>query len=161
MIKRLVVAALVLGTSAYAMRGCLSPRAPDEQIAGEFHDVCSIAHDNIESPERGVRQLGRYLARHLDDMTGQFGALVSQIATINDDTKREARALEAHERMRAPLLACQDDLIAFGNAIENDPAAKRLHDEGLDRTLHTLVLLLGGDGNRALLPAELQPLLRR
>jgi len=161
MMKRVVVAALVLGTSAYAMKGCLSPRAPDEQIAGEFHDVCTIAHDNIKSPERGVRQLGRYLVKHLDDMTGQFGALVAQIATISDDTKRETRALEAHERMRAPLLACQDDLMEFADAIENDPAAKRLHDEGLDRTLHTLILLLGGDGNRALLPAELQPLLRR
>ncbi|MEO8846245.1 MAG: hypothetical protein ABI591_20765 [Kofleriaceae bacterium] len=160
MIKRVVVAALVLGVSAYAMKGCLSPRSPDKQLAGEFHDVCTIAHDNLESPERGVRQLGRYLVKHLDDMSGQFGALVAQVAAIDDDHKREARALEAHERMRAPLLACQDDLFAFADAIENDPAAKRLHDEGLDRTLHTLMLLLGGEGTK-LLPAELQPLLRR
>jgi hypothetical protein len=161
MIKRVVVAVLALGVSAYAMKGCLSAPAPDQQLAGAFHDLCSIAHDNLESPERGVRQLGRYLVKHADDLTGQFGALVAQVASIDDDQKREARARAAHQRMRAPLLACQDDLYAFADAIDNDPAAKRLHDEGLDRTVHTLMLLLGGDASRSLLPAELQPLLRR
>lgn len=160
MIKRVVVAVLALGVSAYVMKGCLSSPAPDKQLAGEFNDLCTIAHHNITTPERGVRHMGRYMVNHLDDMTGQFGALVAQVASIDDDAKREVRALEAHERMRAPLLACQSDLMEFADAIDNNREAKRLHDEGLDRTVHTLMLLLGGEGTK-LVPAELQPLLRR
>jgi hypothetical protein len=159
MMKRVVAAVLVLG-SAYAMKGCLSRPAPDEKLARQFGDICKIARLNVDSPVRGVRSMGAYLQRNLGDMTGEFGDTLMLVESIADDAKHDERAHLAHDRIAAPLRACEDDMIRFMDAVQNDPEAKRIHDEALDRAVGTLMILIGN--NQMLLPMhELEPLLRR
>jgi len=160
MMKRVVAAVLVLGGSAYAMKGCLSRPAPDQKLASQFGDICKIAQRNVDSPVRGVRAMGSYLQRNLGDMTGELGDTLMLVESIADDAKHEERAHLAHDRIAAPLRACEADMIRFADAVQNDPEAKRIHDEAVERAVGTLMILIGN--SQALLPMqELEPLLRR
>src|SRR5688500_15350840 len=97
-----VVAAV--GIAITIKGGCASSsRAPDERLAGHFDKLmCNIARKNIKTPERGVRQLGRYLDRHARDMFGDFGDMLATIERIQDDDKHDRRAKQARARLSKP-----------------------------------------------------------
>ena len=138
-----IVAALVAGGSVMAMRGCLSKPEPDVQLASRFEDMCSIARKNVDTPEKGVRALGSYLAKHADDVLGEWGGTLATIEKIRDDDKHDARARVARDRLLKPLRACANDWARFGNAVENNPEASELVGHAAERLNRTLEILFG------------------
>lgn len=161
-----LVTVAVVGVAVTTVRGgCFrsTTKAPDERLAGNFVDLCEIARANVETPERGVKKLGRYLGKHADDMLGAFGATLSQIERIDDDEKHDARARLARERIQAPLRACERDWERFGRAVERDPAANAALQRGVDRLGRTLeIIFSSANGDRRLelrdLPHQLETL---
>jgi len=161
MLKKVIFAACVVGGGAFAMRGCLSPKAPDAKLAGQFEDLCKIAMVNIDSPVRGVKAMGAFLKRNTSDMLAELGDIVVLVESASE-ADHDRRAIEAHERIAAPLRACQEDLMDFADAVDNNPEAKQIHDRALDSAVQGLLLILGGEPNNAIVPLrELAPLLRR
>lgn len=164
--KALVVSALLAGGVVLGFRaqgGCLNSKAPDEKLAGRFEDLCEIAQDNVESPVHGVRQLGRYLGSHTEDILGEFGATIQVIERISDDEEHDDRAYKARERIQRPLLDCAGDWQRFAEAIEHDPEASALIQHGLDRLGRTFEIIFNGVDLRDLrhLPAQLAARLER
>jgi hypothetical protein len=158
--KALVVSALLAGGVVLGFRaqgGCLNSKAPDEKLAGRFEDLCEIAQTNVESPVRGVRQLGRYLGSHTEDILGEFGATLQLIEKIADDEEHDDRAYKARERIQRPLLDCARDWQRFGEAIDNDPEASSLIQHGIDRLGRTFEIIFNGVDLRDFrnLPAQL------
>ncbi len=139
-----IVPALVVGGGlvAYRMSGCLS-KDPDQQLAGRFDDMCEIAGDNIETPQRGVHKLGRYLGSHTDDLLGELGGTIQLIERIDNDDAHDARARLARQRISKPLEECAGTWMDFADAIENDPQAKASLDRGVDRLGRTLEIIFG------------------
>jgi hypothetical protein len=138
--------ALVAGCVVFGVRtagGCLSSsKAPDEQLASRLQDLCDIARGNIETPEKGVRALGRYFGKHTEDLMGEFGATMQVIENIPDDTKHDDRAYLARDRIQKPLRACQRDWDRFGQAVSRDPAASALLEHAINRINRTLEIIL-------------------
>jgi hypothetical protein len=159
-LRGVVLGAMILGAGVYELKGCLSKPAPDVALAGRFEDICSIARANIESPVHGVKKLGGYLQKHLGDITGEFGDTLAVIEGIRDDAEHDARAELARERLLHPLAACEDDMMRFAEAVENDPEAKRLHDEAIERFARTIMILVG-DGAKGVSLRDLEPLLAK
>ncbi|HUJ63407.1 MAG TPA: hypothetical protein VLX92_33140 [Kofleriaceae bacterium] len=138
----IVVVAVLGGAGVMAMRGCLSRPAPDEQLGKRFDAMCEIARANVDTPARGVRELGGYLGKHLDDVLGEWGATIATIEQIRDDDKHDARARLARKRIVEPLVRCERDWQRFDDAVGNDPEARALIQhfaERLDRTLQILI----------------------
>ena len=138
--------ALLAGGVVITMRtGCLSKApAPDERFASRLDDMCEIARKNVETPERGVRSLGRYLDKHTGDLLGEWGDTIATIERIPDDAKHDARARVARDRMRQPVLACAADWAAFNHAVENDPAARALVERVAERLQRTFEIIGSG-----------------
>jgi hypothetical protein len=150
--------AVVVGGVVMTMRssGCLSKGpAPDERFAGRLDDICEIARKNMDSPERGVRSLGRYFDKHAGDMLGEWGDTIAAIERIPDDKKHDDRARLARDRMRKPVLACANDWNAFNRAVERDPAAKALVQRFAERLQRTFEII-GSGWSFADLPSELE-----
>ena len=61
--RGVVLGALLVGGSIFAMKGCLSKKAPDRRVGESFDKVCAIAKKNVDTPERGVRISGRRVRR--------------------------------------------------------------------------------------------------
>lgn len=137
-----VVGALIAGGAVMAMRGCLSKPAPDVRLAGRFDDLCEIARDNVQTPEKGVRSLGKYLVKHTDDIFGEWGGTIVEIEKIKDDDKHDDRARVARDRLRAPLRACEDDWMRFAEAVDGDPAASELVANAAERLNRTFEIIL-------------------
>jgi hypothetical protein len=156
--RDLIIGALVVVGVVFAMKGCLSSdKAPDERLAGRFEALCDIARANVETPEKGVRKLGRYLGKHTGDLLGEFGDTLAAIETIADDGKHDQRALQARRRIGKPLRACEMDWVRFGDAVDRDPAASALVERFSIRLNRTLEILFG-EGRRfdfATLPRDL------
>jgi len=136
-------AALVGGGVVFMVRsGCLSKGpAPDERFASRLDDMCEIARKNVDSPERGVTLLGRYLDKHTGDMLGEWGDTIATIERIPDDKKHDDRARLARDRMRRPVIACANDWSAFGRAVEANPAAKAKVDRFAERLQRTFEII--------------------
>jgi hypothetical protein len=151
---------LAAGVGVLAMRGCLSKPPPDERLAGRFEDLCDIARKNVDTPEKGVRQLGRYLGKHVDDMFGEWGGTFAEIEKIKDDDKHDKRARVARDRLRAPLRACEDDWRRFDQAVEADPAAMELIAEFSERLNRTIEIIFSSHAQFHFrdLPSELEQL---
>ncbi|MBA3820338.1 MAG: hypothetical protein H0X17_15710 [Deltaproteobacteria bacterium] len=157
-LKGWLVTALVVGGVGFGIRGgCVNEASPDEELADHFEELCVIARDHIDAPEQGVRQLGRYLGKHADDMLGDFGATLATIERIDDDRRHDDRARVARDRMRKPLLACERDWMRFGEAVEANPKASALVDRFARRINRTLEIIFSGKGGGTLttLPAQL------
>jgi len=137
-----IAGSVVLGFRASG--GCLNSKAPDEQLAGHFEDLCEIARKNVDSPERGVRQLGRYLGSHTEDILAAFGATFQVIETIPDDSKHDERARIARDRIQRPLRACEQDWQRFGEAIEASPEASELVQHAMDRLGRSFEIIFNG-----------------
>jgi hypothetical protein len=137
-----IPALLVGGVAAYQLSGS-ADRDPDQQLARRFVDLCEIAGDNIETPEEGVRKLGRYLGRHTDDMLGELGGTIQLIEWIDDDDAHDARAQLARDRIGEPLRACEQTWMEFFEAVDNDPAADALLERGVERLGRTLEIIFG------------------
>ena len=149
--------ALVAGGVVMTMRGgCLAKsEAPDERFAGRLDDMCEIARKHLDTPEIGVRALGRYLDKHTGDMLGEWGDTLAAIERIPDDAKHDARARLARDRMRKPVLACAADWQAFNRAVERDPKARALVERFAERLQRTFEIIGSGTAF-ADLPAELE-----
>lgn len=126
--------------------GCLNntTKAPDERLAARLDDMCEIARANIDTPVRGVRKLGGYLAKHTGDLLGDWGATLAAIERIPDDAKHDARARLARDRLRKPLRACERDWMRFGNAVENNPEASALVERFSIRLNRTFEIIFSG-----------------
>ena len=154
--------ALLAGGVVITMRsGCLSKGpAPDERFASRLDDMCEIARKNVETPELGVRSLGRYLDKHTGDLLGEWGDTIAAIERIPDDAKHDARARVARDRMRKPMLACAADWAAFNHAVDNDPAARALVERFAARLQRTFEII-GSGGSNMLDPLDLPSALDR
>lgn len=142
--KKLLVGAIVVGVGVLAMKGCLSKASPDDQVGKQFQKICDIAKANVDSPERGVRQLGRYFGDHLGDLTGAYGDTIAMIESIPDDAKHDARAREARKAMFAPVHACQRDLLAFAQAVSEDEKSNELIQHAAERLSRTFEIIFNG-----------------
>jgi hypothetical protein len=141
--RGVVLGALLVGGSIFAMKGCLSKQAPDRKVGETFDKVCAIAKKNVDTPERGVRELGRYFSAHLGDLTGAMGDTVAMIESIRDDERHDKRAREAREAMFAPLRACQTDLLEFAQAVSEDEQATALMNRAGERLGRTIDIIFG------------------
>jgi hypothetical protein len=151
-----IVAALVAaGITVTARGGCLSSKDPDEELASRFDKMCDIARDNVDTPEAGVRKLGRYLGSHLDDIFGELGGTLAAIETTADDAKHDDRARLARSRLGAPWRACERDWRRFADAVERDPDAAELVDRAAERLSRTFEIIFSGADLREL-PARVQ-----
>jgi hypothetical protein len=158
--------ALVAGGVAYSLKsGCLtSERAADARLAGHFEKMmCGIARDNIKTPEKGVRELGRYLDKHARDMFGDFGDMLATIERIPDDAKHDKRAEQARNRLARPVMKCGRDWNRFGEAISEDPKAIELVERFNERLGRTFEIIFGSgtDFDLRRLPQQLEGLLPR
>ena len=142
--KTWVVGAVVAGGAVLAMRGCLSKPPADVQLAGRFEDLCDIARDNVKTPEKGVRAIGKYMLKHTDDMFGEWGGTLVEIEKIKDDDKHDDRARAARDHLVAPLRACEEDWLRFAEAVDGDPAAAELVTNAAERLNRTLEIIIGG-----------------
>ena len=129
------------GVVFYARGGCINSTAPDEELADHFEELCEIAGDNIDTPEKGVKKLGRYMARHLDDILGDFGATIITIEKIKDDEKHDERAELARDRMQQPWIDCSRKWERFWTAVDEDPEASELVTNAMDRFQRTLDII--------------------
>lgn len=157
------VSALVAGGVVFSIKtmgGCLNKPAPDQQLAGRLDDLCEIARDGASDPQGGVRDLGRYMAKHAGDLLGSFGDTIALIERVPDDEAHDERARLARDRIHQPLRACEDDWVRFGEAIEADPAASAMMEKAMVRLNRTIEILFG---NRRVtlrdLPRQLEQLL--
>jgi hypothetical protein len=137
--------AVASGVAVLAMRGCLSKKpAPDERLADRLEALCSIARANIDSPERGVRELGSYLDDHLGHVMGELGETIAAIERIPDDREHDDRARLARDRLSRRGDPCEADWERFANAVANDPAASKLVDRAVARFSRTIDIIFKG-----------------
>jgi hypothetical protein len=139
--------ALVAGGIAVGIKsgGCWqSSRPPDARLAAHFDKLmCGIARANIKTPEKGVRELGRYLDRNARDMFGDFGDMLATIERIPDDAKHDRRAEKARKRLLEPIVACGRDWNRFGDAVADDPKAVELLERFNERLGRTFEIIFG------------------
>lgn len=136
----------IAGIALFTIKGgCLgsASKAPDEKLAGRLDELCQIARANISSPERGVRKLGGYMAKHTGDLLGDWGNTLAAIEKITDDDKHDARARVARDRIRKPLIACARDWSRFAEAVEASPEATELLAEFNERLNRTFEIIFG------------------
>lgn len=140
----LVVAALGVGVIAVG-KSCTVKigKDPDEKLASRFDDLCDIARHNVKTPVAGVNEMGDYFAGHLGDVTGDWGSTIALIEQVPDDRAHDERARLARDRMREPVVACQETFERFGRAVDNDPEAARIVDRAMKRLERTLNILSG------------------
>lgn len=141
-----ILGVLVAAGVGFSIRGgCLnSEPTPDERLASHFDKMmCGIARDNIKTPERGVRELGRYLDKHVGDMFGSFGEMFATIERISDDAKHDKRAVQARDRLRNAALKCARDWSRFGDAVSEDPKAVELLERFNERLGRTIEIIFG------------------
>jgi hypothetical protein len=156
-----MIGVVVAGGSVMGMRGCLSKAPPDARLGSRFDDLCEIARDNVKTPEKGVRQLGGYLAKHLDDLFGEWGGTIATIEKIKDDDDHDARAREARERLLPPLKTCERDWARFAEAVEGDEKASELVQTASERFNRTIEIIFGPDDGAAHTRFELRGLPER
>ena len=158
-LKGWLVGAVIAGGVVYGtrMRGCASRPDPDEKLAAHITQMCSIARDNVESPERGVRELGAFYARHVGDMLEELGDSIAAIERISDDKKHDARARVMRDRLSEAANECEPDWTHFWQAVEDDPEASALMEHFAIRFNRTLEILLGEDHEGRLLHLPLVP----
>jgi hypothetical protein len=139
-------AVVAAGVVVTIQGGCLNntTKAPDERLAARFDDLCEIARANVDTPVRGVRKLGGYMAKHTGDLLGDWGATLAAIERIPDDAKHDARARVARDRLRKPLRACERDWTRFGNAVEANPEASALVERFSIRLNRTIEIIFSG-----------------
>lgn len=139
-----VVAVAVLGFILLRAVACTEvARAPDDKLAGHLDAMCTIARLGIDSPDDGVRNLFAYFGENSPAMLHTFGQLLVEIERIDDDARHDARARQAHQRLRARLVACNQTWQRFGEAIERDEKASRRLERGLDRFGRTIEIIFG------------------
>ena len=141
-LKGWLFTALLAGGVVYGIRGgCVNSTAPDEELADHFEELCEIASDNIDTPKKGVKKLGRYMARHLDDILGDFGATIVTIEKVSDDRKHDERARLARDRMQTPWIECREEWQQFWMAVDEDPEAAELANRAIDRLGRTFEII--------------------
>jgi hypothetical protein len=144
-----LLTAVAAGSVVYGVRGgCVNSTAPDEELADHFTELCEIAKDNVEAPKKGVKKLGGYLARHLDDIFSDFGSTIVTIEKIRDDKKHDDRARLARDRMQKPWIACQRDWERFWTAVDQDPEASEMANHAAERLGRTFEIIFSSTNVR-------------
>lgn len=144
-----MLAAVAMGGAVYGLRGgCANSTAPDEQLADHFTELCGIAKANVDTPKKGVKRLGGYLGRHLDDILGDFGSTIVTIEKIRDDKKHDERARLARDRMQQPWITCQRDWERFWVAVDQDPDASELANNAAERLGRTFEIIFSSKNFR-------------
>lgn len=164
--KSWLVGVVAVAGIGYGIKGgCLNAntKAPDEKLADRLDELCVIARENVASPERGVRRLGAYMAKHTGDLMADWGNTLAVIEKISDDDKHDARARVARDRIRKPVILCARDWARFHEAVEASPEATTLVVEFNVRLNRTMEIIFGQDTKVDLLglPAQLIQLGKR
>ncbi len=152
--KGWLVGAVAVAGIGYGIKGgCLNQnaKAPDEKLAARLDDLCVIARENVTSPERGVRKLGHYMVKHTGDLMADWGNTFAVIEKITDDTKHDARARLARDRIRKPVILCARDWARFHEAVEASPEATALIVDFNVRFNRTIEIIFGQDAKVDLL----------
>jgi hypothetical protein len=136
-----VAGVVLVGGVMFAMRGCLSKPAPDEKLAGRLEKMCTIARQNVHTPERGVLALGDYLGDHAGDVVGEFADTIATIEKIRDDKRHDDRARLARDRLVEPVRGCEEDWFHFWDAVMEDPEANALMERFFQRLSRTLDII--------------------
>lgn len=123
-------------------------KAPDEKLAGHLSGICKIAKSNTRSPVKGVKGLFHYLGDHSATMMKEWGQTLVLIERIADDEAHDNRARMAGKRIRKPLIKCERDLERFFAAVESNPEASQLLEQGAQRLGRTLELISGAEGQQ-------------
>ncbi len=155
-----VTAVVIRGGACGTCRSKIAHPAPDERLANHFRGLCKVAEDGIEHPRNGVRKLMRYYGDHGPDMLEAFGATLVLIERIEDDELHDERARIARKRIQTPILECEETWVEFGDAIEDDPEAARILEEGVTRLGRTLEIIFG-EGDRTFMLADPRALVER
>lgn len=141
-IKLVLIVAVALGAFLW-FRGEKSA-APDQKLVKHFDSICDIAEHHIDTPERGVKKIFRYLGKHSPHMLEQLGALFVEIERIEDDAKHDARARLAAKRFQKHAERCEEPMEKFWSAVERDPDAAELAARGFERFGRTIEIVFGG-----------------
>lgn len=155
-----LTAVVIRGGACNACRAKALHPAPDERLANHFRGLCKVAEEGIEHPRTGVRKLMRYYGDHGPDMLEAFGATLVLIERIEDDELHDERARLARQRIQTPIIECEETWVEFGDAIDNDPEASRILEEGVTRLGRTLEIIFG-EGRTAALLADPRALVDR
>ena len=148
--------AAIAGGAAYTAKGCLNRPAPDQKLAGQLEDMCEIARAGAADPVAGVTAYGRYLLGNAGDIAKNAVDMVTLIERIHDEGAHTERAIIARDRLRA--VHCSDDWERFHRAVEQDPEAKRLVQDAMERLDSTLQIILKPGMRLRDLPARLEQL---
>ena len=136
--KLIALVCVAGGVGIAAQRGCLSKKAPDQQLADRIDDVCEIARHHVKTPNDGVTALGEYAADHAGDMYKSVVDTVAMLVQIKDDDKHTKRAEQARDLWNQTIGDCIGDFMEFADAVENDPVATRRLNEFQDRLDRTI-----------------------
>lgn len=156
----LVIASVFL--VVFVVRGCVGcvtggGKAPDEKLAGQFRDLCSIAKSGAKEPVAGVKKWGRYMLAHTGDMMKNFADTFAEIEMIADDEEHDKRAYVARDRIWEPVVDCVEAWDKFAEAIMNNDEAEDMLDRAMERLDRSLDIVLGEGQNVTFkdLPREL------
>lgn len=150
-----IVAAV--GGAVIARAGCGACQrgpalAPDQRLALHFTHLCGIASDGVEHPRDGVRRWLGYHGDHGPDMAAALTETLVVIERTADDAAHDARARLARDRLRAPLVACEQTFTEFVEAVSSDREASAALQRATTRLGRTIDILLGGAGGVTLDP---------
>lgn len=138
-----------LAVRATACGGCHQDekrRDPDERLALHFTHLCAIAEDGVDHPRPGIERFLRYHGDHSPDMASALAETLVVIERTADDGAHDRRARLARDRMRAPVVACEETLGEFFAAVAEDPQASRTLERATTRLNRTIEIVFGGGG---------------
>jgi hypothetical protein len=138
----LIILLILRGGACGACAGAGRP-PPDERLAAHFAKLCKVAEHGIRDPKSGVVKMMRYYGDHGPQMLEDLGATLVMIERIDDDAAHDRRARQAHKRLSAPLIACEETFEQFDHAVANDPEASAILERGFVRLGRTLQILIG------------------
>lgn len=120
---------------------------PDQRLAVHAQHMCAIAKAGIAQPRTGIVRMLRYHGDHLPDMAAALAETLVLIERIPDDRAHDARARVARDRLRAPVVACEEPWQRFVDAVGKDPEAAAILERASKRLGRTIEIVFGhGEG---------------
>ncbi len=133
-----------LAVRAVACGGADRPKLePDERLALHAKHLCAIAKAGAAEPRAGVVRMLRYHGDHAPDMAAALAETLVLIERIPDDRAHDARARVARERLRAPVVACEEPWQRFVDAVGKDPEAAAILERATTRLGRTIEIVFG------------------
>lgn len=116
---------------------------PDQRLAVHAQHLCAIAKAGIAQPRTGVVRMLRYHGDHAPDMASALAETLVLIERIPDDRAHDARARVARDRLRAPVVACEEPWQRFVDAVGKDPEASAILERATARLGRTFEIVFG------------------